>query len=382
MPFLAHAALEPLCATAVVADGRCEVWAPTQQPDRSRDAMAQITGLPRENCRLNVTFLGGGFGRKWEVDFVRQAVQIANQVKGRPVKLTWTREQDFQHDRFRPAHIVRTRVGLGRDGALLGMHARTTGISMWKQQGRPAMPGMGDLFALGLLINDRYGFPNKYTDYVETPDPIPVGTWRSVSASMNTFFSESAIDDVASATRRDPLELRLSMLSDPRARAVLKTVADKAGWGRTLPKGRGMGIALGVGFDSYCAEVVEASVAGGKVRVERIVCAFDCGMIVDPRNVEAQVEGGIVWGLSAARDGQVTFDAGATVQTNFNLGPLIRLNETPPIEVHLIRNDHKPGGCGEASVPPVAPALASAMHAATGKRPRRLPIVEAGFTLA
>jgi isoquinoline 1-oxidoreductase subunit beta len=383
VPFLAHAALEPLCATAIVVDGRCEVWAPTQQPDRSRDAMAQITGLPREQCQLNVTFLGGGFGRKWETDFVRQAVQIANQVKGRPVKLTWTREQDFQHDRYRPAHIVRTRVGLGKDGALLGMHTRTTGISMWKQQGRPAIPGMGDLFALGMLINDRYAFPNKFADYVETPDPIPVGTWRSVSASMNTFFSESAIDDVGSVARRDPLEMRLAMLAnDPRAQAVLKLAAEKAGWGRRLPKGRGMGIALGMGFDSYCAEVIEVSVTAGKVKVERIVCAFDCGTMVDPRNVEAQVEGGIVWGLSAARDGQIGFENGAVTQTNFHLGPIIRFNETPPIEVHLVQSNHKPGGCGEASVPPVAPALASAIFAATGKRPRRLPIVEAGFTLA
>jgi CO/xanthine dehydrogenase Mo-binding subunit len=383
VPFLAHAALEPLCATAVVADGRCEVWAPTQQPDRTRDAMAQITGLPREQCRLNVTFLGGGFGRKWETDFVRQAVQIANQVKGRPVKLTWTREQDFQHDRYRPAHIARSRVGLGKDGALLGLHTRTTGINMWKQQGRPPIPGMADPFALGLLINDRYAIPQKFADFVETPYPIPVGTWRSVSASMNTFFSESAIDDIASVTKRDPLELRLALLADDaRAQAVLKTAAEKAGWGRKLPKGRGLGIALGVGFDSYCAQVVEVSVASGKVKVERIVCAFDCGLMVDPRNVEAQVEGGIVWGLSAARDGQVAFDAGAAVQTNFNTGPIIRFNETPPIEVHLMRSDHKPGGCGEASVPPVAPALASAIFAATGKRPRRLPIVEAGFTLA
>jgi isoquinoline 1-oxidoreductase beta subunit len=210
-----------------------------------------------------------------------------------------------------------------------------------------------------------------------------VGTWRSVSASMNTFFSESAIDDVASATRRDPLEMRLSMLAnDPRAQAVLKLAAEKAGWGRKLPKGRGMGIALGMGFDSYCAEVVEVSVAAGKVKVERIVCAFDCGTMVDPRNVEAQVEGGIVWGLSAARDGQIGFENGAVTQTNFHLGPIIRFNETPPIEVHLVESDHKPGGCGEASVPPVAPALASAIFAATGKRPRRLPIIEAGFALA
>ncbi|MCC6172358.1 MAG: xanthine dehydrogenase family protein molybdopterin-binding subunit [Gammaproteobacteria bacterium] len=382
VPFLAHAALEPLVATALVTEERCEVWAPTQQPDRSRDTMAQITGLPRERCRLNVTFLGGGFGRKWEVDFVRQAVQVANQAKGRPIKLTWTREQDFQHDRYRPAHIVRTRVGLGRDGAILGMHSRTTGISMWKYQGRPAIPGMGDPFALGRLINDIYRLPSRHADYVETPDPIPVGTWRSVSSSMNTFFSESALDDVAAATRRDPLELRLALLADARAQGVLKLAAEKAGWGAKLPRGRGRGIALSVGFDSYCAEVVEVAVDGDAVKIERIVCAFDCGTIVDPRNVEAQVEGGIVWGLSAARDGQVTFKDGIAEQTNFHTGPILRLNELPRIEVHLLRSSESPGGCGEASVPPVAPALASAIHAATGRRPRRLPLVAAGFTLA
>lgn len=380
VPFLAHAALEPLCATAVVNEGSCEVWAPTQQPDRARDAMAAVTGLPREQCRLNVTFLGGGFGRKWEIDYVRQAVEIARGVKGVPVKLTWTREQDFQHDRFRPAHVARTKVGLSSEGSILGMHSRTTGISMWKYQGRPLRPGMADPFAAGLLINDRYDFPNKYVDYVEAPDPIPVGTWRSVSQSMNGFFSESAIDDIAAATRQDPLELRLRLCSgDPRAAAVLQLAAARAGWGRKLPRGHGLGIALSLGFDAYCAQVAEVRVNGGKLHIERITCAFDCGLIVDPRNVEAQVEGGIVWGLSAALNGQIRFSRGAAVETNFHLGPVIRIDELPRIDVHLLRTDHKPGGCGEASVPAVAPALASAIHAATGVRPRRLPFVEAGI---
>jgi isoquinoline 1-oxidoreductase beta subunit len=199
---------------------------------------------------------------------------------------------------------------------------------------------------------------------------------------MNTFFSESALDDIATATRRDPLELRLGLLADERARGVLKLAAEKAGWGTKLPRGRGRGIALGVGFDAYCAEVVEVTVRDGKVAIDRIVCAFDCGTVVDPRNVEAQVEGGIVWGLSAARDGRITFKDGVAEQSNFNTGPIVRLAELPRIEVHLVRSSLKPGGCGEASVPPVAPALASAIHAATGKRPRRLPLVEAGVALA
>ncbi len=380
VPFLAHAALEPLCATVLVEDDRCEAWVPSQQPDRARDVLAEITGLPRERCRLNITFLGGGFGRKWEVDFVRQAAQIARRLKGQPVKLTWTREQDFLHDRFRPAHIVRTRVGTDRNGRILGMHSRSTGISMWKYQGRAPIPGYGDPFTTGLLINDRYDLPNSYVDVVETPYPIPVGTWRSVSQSMNGFFSESALDDVAAATGRDPLEMRLELLSrDERARAVLRLAAEKAGWGRPRAKGHGLGIALGVGYDAYCAEVVEVTVTGRRVRIERIVCAFDCGVMVDPRLVDAQVEGGIVWGLSAARDGQIRFTNGRARETNFHDAPIIRCNELPRIEVHLLPTSHKAGGCGEASVPPVAPALASAIHAASGQRPRRLPLIADGW---
>ena len=383
VPFLAHAALEPLCATAIVRPDSCEVWAPSQQPDRCRDAMAQITGLPRAACKLNITFLGGGFGRKWEVDFVRQAVEIAKQRPGRPIKLTWSRDQDFAHDRYRPAHIVRTRAGTDRDGRILAMHSRTTGISMWKYQGRTLPPGMADPFASGLLINDRYDFPNKVVDYVETPDPIPVGTWRSVTQSMNGFFSESAIDDLAYATRQDPLALRLALTAkDERANGLLKLVAEKASWGTKLPRGRGRGIAYTFGFDSYCAQVIEVTVKKNVVKVDRIVAAFDCGMVVDPRNVEAQVEGGIVWGLSAALNGRMSFAGGAAVERNFDTGPILRMHEMPRIEVHVVRSNAKPGGAGEASVPPVASALAGAIQMATGKRPRRLPIVDSGYTIA
>ena len=381
VPYLAHAALEPLCATALVRDDSCEVWVPTQQPDRARDVAAKESGVSREHCKINVTFLGGGFGRKWEVDFVRQAVQIAAHVKNTPVKLTWTREQDFQHDRYRPAHRVRTRVAIGADGSIQAMHSRISGISMWKYQGRTPFPGVGDLFALGLLINDKYQFPNKYTDYVETPFPVPVGTWRSVSASMNGFFGESAIDDVAAVTREDPYQLRRKLLvAEPRLLAALNLVAQKAGWDTKLSKGRGRGIAIGVGFDSICAQVIEVTARGKKIKVDRIVCAFDCGTVIDPHNVKAQVESGVIWGLSAARDGQIHFDKGAARETNFHLGPVLRSNQVPKIEVHLIASAAKPGGAGEAGVPPVAPALASAIFMATGSRPRRLPIIESGFT--
>ncbi len=380
VPYLAHAALEPLTATALFDDSGIRMWAPSQNPEGTKTALAQVSGLPRDKCRLDVTFLGGGFGRKWETDFARQAAQIAVKMKGTPVKLTWTREQDFRHDRYRPAHIVRTRVGLGKDGSILGMHTRTTGINMWKYQGRPSAPGRPDMFATGLLINDMYAITNPCTDMVETQFPIPVGTWRSVSASMNGFFSESALDEIAAATKQDPLAMRRTLLAaEPRAVAVLDMAAEKAGWSQKLPRGRGRGIALSAGFGSFCAQVVEVSVKAKQVRIERIVCAFDCGLIVDPGNVEAQVEGGIIWGLSAALNGHIDFANGAAIQSNFADAPILRINETPRIEVHLLRTDHKPGGAGEASVPPVAPALAGAIQAATGKRPHRLPFNADGY---
>lgn len=383
VPFLAHAALEPLCATAMVLEDEVHVWAPTQQPDRARDAIAAVTGRPRDQVRLHVTFLGGGFGRKWENDFVRQAAEIAKARPGVPIKLTWSREDDTRHDRFRPAHTVRTRVGVDREGRILGMHTRTTGISMWRYQRRRPIPGRADPFVVGMLINDMYAFDNQYVDYVETPEPIPVGTWRSVSQSQNGFFSESAIDDVAYATNQDPLGLRLQLAAgDPRAVRVLRKVADAVNWAQPLPKGRGRGIALSLGYDSYCAEVIEVSVDEAKrVKIDRIVAAFDCGQMIDPHNVEAQVSGGIIWGLSAAINGQIRFADGAAIESNFHDAPILRLNEIPPIEVMLIDSDAPHGGAGEASVPGVAPALASAIQAACGDRPRRLPLIEAGFTL-
>ena len=380
VPFLAHAALEPLTATAIVRDDSAEVWAPTQQPDTTADMVAQITGLARENCRVNVTFLGGGFGRKFETDFVRQSVEIANKLRNKPVKLTWTREQDFRHDRYRPGHVTRSRVGLDRDGNILAMHSRITGISMWRYKGRELPPGSGDPFATGGLINDRYAIPNAWVDNVVTNEPIPVGTWRSVSQSMNCFFFESAIEDICAATRQDSLTLRKKLLAkDARAIALLDLLAAKGNWDQRLPRGRGRGLAYSQGFGSYCAQIFEVEVRGKNVHISRIVCVFDCGLVIDPNFVAAQVTGGIVWGLSAARDGQITFAKGGAVETNFHNAPIIRLPEMPAVEVHLLAGDSKPGGAGEASVPPTAPALASAIFAATGRRPRRLPLSADGY---
>ncbi len=384
VPFLAHAALEPLCATAVVHADRAEVWAPTQQPDRCRDAIAAITGLPRERCILHVTLLGGGFGRKWETDFVRQTVTIARELArrrpGTPVKLTWTREQDFLHDRFRPAHMARSRAGLSEEGRLLALHSRITGPSIFTFQKRNLPPGVADPFASGLLINDFYRMPVRLADYVETKAPVPIGTWRSVAQSQNGFFSESTIDDIATTTRRDPLALRRELCAhDPRALAVLERAAQLAQWDRPLPKGRGRGISLSIAYGSYCAEVVEVRVSAQRVRIERITAVFDCGLMIDPGTVDAQISGGIVFGLSAAIDGEIRFVQGAATAQNFDSAPVLRMSQMPSIKVELLRTDHPPGGAGEASVPGVAPALAGAIHAATGQRPRRLPLVADGW---
>ena len=398
VPFLAHAAMEPLNATAWVTDESAQVWAPTQHPDGTRDVIAKASGLPRERCSLQVTFLGGGFGRKWETDFVRQAVEVARGRPGTPIKLTWTREQDFRHDRFRPAHMARSRVGLDAQGRILGLHTRISGISMWRYQRRAPVPGLGDPFMTGGLIGDRYAIPAPFADFVETPEPVPVGTWRSVAQSMNGFFAESTLDDIAAVSGRDPLALRLELLAgDPRAVAVLTEAAQRIGWktdttSRAKRSGRpsrhssagtvGHGIALSVGYGSWCAQAVELRAVGRVLHIERIVAVVDCGRVIDPGSVEAQVSGGLLFGLSAAIDGRIDFAGGSAQGSNFDTAPLLRFASAPRIEVHLIDSTAASGGVGEISTPGIAPALTAAIFAATGDRPRRLPLVTEGYSFA
>jgi isoquinoline 1-oxidoreductase beta subunit len=402
VPFLAHAAMEPLNATALVTADAVTVWAPTQHPDGTRDMIAKVTGLPRESCRLEVTFLGGGFGRKWETDFVRQAVEIARGRPGTPVQLNWTREQDFRHDRFRPAHRARSRAALDAQGRLVGLHTRISGISMWRYQQRPAVPGLGDPFMTGGLIGERYAIPAPYADFVETPEPVPVGTWRSVAQSMNGFFAESTIDDIAAASGRDPLGLRMELAAtDARAIAVLRRAAELIGWAssegteeragsgrKRTARGRsergrgGLGIALTVGFGSWCAQAVEVRASGRRISIMRIVAVVDCGQVIDPGSVEAQVSGGVLFGLSAAIDGQIRFQDGAAQDVNFDTAPMLRFSAAPPITVELVRSEAASGGVGEISTPGIAPALAGAIFSATGMRARRLPLIEEGFSFA
>ncbi|MFK7958301.1 MAG: molybdopterin cofactor-binding domain-containing protein [Lysobacterales bacterium] len=381
VPYLAHLAMEPMVCTALVTADACHVWSPTQHPDGSRKVAAELTGLPLENVRLDVTYAGGGFGRKFELDVLRQTIQSAKAVVGRPVKLTWTREQDVQHDFYRPGFLVRTRVAL-TDNAIAGMHSRIAGQSIWRFQGKNQIPNTADPTAAALLIYDIYDFPAKYIDFVEAPWLLSVGLWRSVTLSQNAFFAESAIDEAAHAVAADPYLFRRQMLAaHPRIVAVLDRAADKAQWHRPRPPGQGLGIALSHGFGSICAQVIEVALDGDQLRIEQIVCAVDCGLQIDPDSIIAQLEGGMIFGLSAALRGEITFADGMVQQSNFHDQQILRFNETPHMLIELVDSEEPPGGIGEVAVPPVAPALANALFAAGGRRCRRLPLSSDGITL-
>ena len=378
VPFLAHVCMEPMTATALVTEANCKIWAPHQQQGAARAMAAELTGLPLEQVALQGTFCGGGFGRKWELDFVRQAVQIAQRTEGRPVTLIWTREQDVSHDFYRPAVASRTWGALDDSGDLAALHIRVVGPSVMTFQGR-ALP-IPDPIIVRNAISPLYDIPNTLIEYVETNTHIPIGFWRGVSLSHNGFIGESIIDELAHRAGRDPLEFRLGLLgNNRRARAVLEKAANEAGWGRALGASTGMGVAFSPGFGSFNAQIAEVTVDDDRLKINSITCVHDCGFAIDPDAVRAQMEGGVVDGLSAALFGKITIADGAVQQSNFHDYRFIRMAEVPEINVHLISGDAPIGGVGEAAVPAVAPAVANATFAATGKRIRRLPMADAGF---
>ena len=374
VPFLHHATMEPMNCTAHVRADGCDVWAPTQNQTRAQEVTAELAGLPKETVRIHTTFLGGGFGRRLEPDFVSEAVRVSQAV-GAPVKVIWTREDDVRHGFYRPASHNRFAAGLDGAGNPIAWSHRVVAPPILLKFG-PLEKGLDRTLVDGAQ-NLPYGIPNILVDQVAVDLlPIPRGFWRSVGISHNAFVTECFFDEVAAAAGKDPYQLRRALLADrPRHRRVLDLAADKAAWGTPLPAGRGRGIALAEWEPTVCAQVAEVTVeSDGSVRVHRVVCAVDCGPTVNVGQIEAQMEGGIVYGLTAALYGEITIAQGRVKQGNFDDYPMLRLREMPRVEVYIVPSSEKQGGIGEPAVGPIAPAVCNAIFAATGKRIRKLPI--------
>jgi isoquinoline 1-oxidoreductase beta subunit len=382
-PYLAHATLEPMNATARVVGQRVEVWAPTQAPQMCRAAAAKVAGVPVEQVDLHVTLLGGGFGRRLEVDYVVQAVRVAMDVPGVPVQLVWSREDDMRHDFYRPMQVARLRAAVDRSGEPLALEIKSAGDAIsprWMERGLPSLSGPLDLpdkTASEGLFDQPYGFAHQRMEHVFTHSGVPVGFWRSVGHSHNAFFIESFLDELAVALGRDAVALRRALLKDaPRHRAVLEAVVERSGWGlRPLPPGRARGLALHESFGSVVAQVAEVSLENGVPRVHRVVCAIDCGTVVNPQIVAQQMEGAVVFGLTAALHGRIDIRDGAVQQANFPDYPMLKLAGAPHVETWVVASERPPAGVGEPGVPPVAPAVANALFSLTGKRQRSLPFV-------
>lgn len=367
-PYLAHAPMEPLNCVADVRADSCDVWASTQGQTAARDQAVKITGLKPEQVQVHTEFMGGGFGRRAWADYIGEAVEVSKAAQA-PVKLTWSREDDIQQDFYRPAAFGRFEAALDADGWPVALSARLACSPFGGVRNgvaRTGVEGVSDLL---------YAIPNVSVEYHAVDPGIPVSYWRSVGYSQNTYFAEAFLDELAAAGGKDPVELRRHLLANsPRLAAVVDLAAQKAAWGKPLPAGRGRGIAIANNVGSFNAQVAEVSVEHGKVRVHRVVCAVDCGHVVNPSGVEQQIRSGIVFGLSAALKGGITVDGGRVQQKNFDRYDVLRIDEMPVIEVYILPSENAPGGIGEAAVPPIAPAVCNAIFAANGQRVRRLPI--------
>ena len=376
LPYLAHATMEPMNCTASVTADRCDVWVPTQNQTGVRMTAASASGLKPEQVFVHTTFLGGGFGRRFEQDFVEEAVSLSK-AAGRPVKVIWTREEDLRNDFYRPANYTKIEGGLDEAGNVMAWSQKIVCPSIFARVFPGMMKNGIDNAAVEGVENMEYEIANLAAEYVRVDLPVPVGFWRSVGSSHNAFTVESFIDQLAAAAKKDPLAFRLGLLKKhPRAARVLETAAQKAGWGKKPKLGQAMGIAYHLSFGTYVAQVAEVSVdkASGRITVHRITCAVDCGSVINPAIVTAQMEGGIIMGLSAALKEKVEFADGGVQSANFGDYELLRMSETPEIEVHIVTSRDPLGGVGEPGVPPVAPAVANAVFAATGARLRTLPM--------
>ncbi|WP_243293808.1 xanthine dehydrogenase family protein molybdopterin-binding subunit [Geothrix mesophila] len=386
-PFLAHATMEPMVAVADVKSGRCMIWAPTQAPGMALPAVEQITGLKADQIEIQVMLAGGGFGRRAMADFIADAVACSKAV-GAPVKVQWTRPDDFQHDGYRPATLHELEAGLDAKGRPVAWMHRFAGPSIAASNHFPWPPEAVELAGAADL---PYDIPNLHVEWGQSDTPVPIWFWRAVPASFNPFVTECFLDELAHAAGKDPLAFRLAHLPkaslklgqhtfDPaRYRAVLELAAAQAGWRkRKMPKGWGHGIAAHAYLDcgTYVAQVAEVEAkADGGIRVHRVVCAVDCGMALNPGNVKAQMEGGIAFGLSAALYDEITLKDGRVTASSFAEHPILLLPSMPKVEVHIVPSDLPPGGVGEPGLPPLAPAVANAVFAATGKRLRSLPLL-------
>ncbi|HET8542030.1 MAG TPA: xanthine dehydrogenase family protein molybdopterin-binding subunit [Anaeromyxobacter sp.] len=374
LPLLAHATMEPMNCTAHVRADSAELWAPTQAPTWAQSEVAKALGLEPDRVKVHVTFLGGGFGRRAIPDFAVEAALVAKAAK-EPVQVVWTREDDTRHDLYRPAGRNELRGGLDASGRLVAWHHRVRSPSIGKQLFGAASRSGGHPDVLEGAIGFPYAAGAVTVEAAMPELGLRLGWWRSVYASQNAFPEECFLDELAAAAGKDPLAFRLEHLPPAsRLRGALQLAAEKAGWGTQLPAGRGRGIACHTSFGSHVAEVAEVSVQGGKLRVHRVVAGVDLGVALNPDSVEHQVEGAIVYALSAVLRGEITLAKGAVVQGNFDDYEPLRIDEMPAVEVHVVPSHEPPGGIGEPGVPPLAPAVANALFAATGKRIRRLPI--------
>jgi isoquinoline 1-oxidoreductase beta subunit len=372
LPLLAHATMEPMNCTADVTADACEVYVGTQVQQLTQAVAAKAAGLKPSQVNVHTTLLGGGFGRRLEVDFVPAAV-VASKAVGAPVKLIWTREDDMTHDLYRPPAREAVSAGVDEHGKLTAwtLHIASPSITARFD------PTSKDPFdsVIEYVQNFPYAVPNFDLRYTRQEIGIDVGYFRSVSHAPNCFAVESSIDEIAALVSRNPLDFRLELLADkPRHLHVLRVIAERSGWGHAS-KGHYQGIAFMEGYTACIAQVAEVSIEAGEVKVHKITCVIDCGQTVNPRIVESQLESGIVYGLTAALWGEVTVRGGRVQQRNFNDYRVLRLDEMPVLDVHIIPSEARPGGIGETGVPPVAPALCNAIFAATGKRLRSLPIV-------
>ncbi len=374
-PFLAHATMEPMNATALLKNGQLEVWAGNQNPTQILTEGETITGLERENISVHSTLMGGAFGRRAEMDFIKQAIHVAKAMPGTPVKLTWTREEDTTHDAYRPAAIARMR-GVVENGKPVAMDLQLSSLSvMESQMGRIGFPMTGsDVTLVQAAWDQPYAIPNYRVTGFRAPAMIPVGSWRSVGGSQNGFFHESAIDELAVEAGVEPMEMRLKLMTDDVSRKVLEAVAELSNWGSPLPSGHGRGVAFVLSFGVPVAEVIEVANTPNGIKILKAYAAVDVGTALDPGIIEAQVESGINFGLTAAMMGDITVKNGRIEQTNFHNYGSIRMNQAPAIEVTILENQPHIRGIGEPATPPAAPALANAIFAATGQRIRELPL--------